>query len=174
MDFTQILKTVSPWIGTALGGPLGGLAVEAATQALGISDKTTEGLKAALSGASQADMLALKKADQEFQFSMQALGYKQIADLEGIAANDRASARDMQKTVKSWVPAALSIITIGGFMGLLGGMLTGTLKTSDSQALLLMLGSLTTGQGMVMSYWFGSTAGSAAKTEIISKSQPIK
>lgn len=174
MDFTQIIKTAAPWIGTALAGPLGGLAVEAATKALGVSEKTTEGLKAALAGASAEDMLALKKADLEFQAHMQELGFKQIADLESIAANDRASARDMQKSLRSWVPSALSIIITGGFLGLLGGMMMGWLKSTDSQALLLMLGSLTTGQGMVMSYWFGSTSNSAMKTDIIAKSQPIK
>ena len=174
MDFTSIVKTVAPWIGTALGGPLGGVAVEMATKALGVSDKTTEGLKAALAGATAADMLALKKADQAFQTQMLELGFKSQADLEGIAANDRASARDMQKTVRSWVPSALSIIIVSGFFFLLGGMMTGWLKISESQALLLMLGSLTTGFGVVMSYWFGSTSNSATKTDIISRSSPVK
>jgi hypothetical protein len=38
---------------------------------------------------------------------------------------DRKDARDMQKTTRSWVPAALSIIITGGFLGLLTGMMTG-------------------------------------------------
>lgn len=33
MDWKTVVKTVSPWIGTALGGPLGGIAVEAAVRA---------------------------------------------------------------------------------------------------------------------------------------------
>lgn len=173
MDFTSVLKTVAPWIGTALGGPLGGLAVDAATKALGVSEKTSEGLKAALAGATPADMLALKKADQDFQAQMTELGFKSQAELEGIAANDRASARDMQKSIHSWVPSALSILVTSGFFLLLGGMMLGWLKISDSQALLLMLGSLTTGWGVVMAYWFGSTSGSAQKTDIIARSQPV-
>jgi hypothetical protein len=173
MDFTSIVKTVAPWIGTAIGGPLGGLAVEAATKALGISDKTTEGLKAALAGVSAEDMLKLKAADQAFQAHMTELGFKNLVDLESIAANDRASARDMQKSIRSWVPSALSIIVTVGFFGLLIGMLQGWLKLTDSQALLLMLGSLTTGWGVVMQYWFGSTSNSQIKTDIISRSQPV-
>jgi hypothetical protein len=145
-----------------------------ATKALGVSDKTTEGLKAALAGATAADMLALKKADQDFQTQMTELGFKNQADLEGIAANDRASARDMQKSIRSWVPSALSILIVSGFFVLLGGMMTGWLTISESQALLLMLGSLTTGFGVVMSYWFGSTSGSSEKTALLAKASPIK
>jgi hypothetical protein len=42
MDWKSIVSTVAPWIGTALGGPLGGMAVEAAAKALGISEKTSK------------------------------------------------------------------------------------------------------------------------------------
>lgn len=174
MDFTTILKTICPWIATAIGGPLGGLALEAATSALGISDKTTEGLKAALAGATAADMLALKKAEQDFQTNMVSLGFKNQADLEAIAAGDRASARDMQKSVRSWVPSALAILVTSGFVGILAGSMTGVLKIGDNQAMMLLLGSLTTGWGTVMAYYFGSTAGSAQKTDIIARAQPVK
>lgn len=174
MDFTALIKTVAPWIGTALGGPLGGLAASAAVKALGGSDETAEGLKAALAGATPADMLALKKADIEFQTSMQALGFKQITDIENIAALDRKDARAMQIANKSVVPPLLSVLVTGGFFTLLIGMMTGWLVVSDSQSLLLMLGSLTTGWGVVMAYWFGTTASSSEKTHIIANSTPNK
>ncbi len=174
MEFTSILKTVAPWIATAATGPLGGLAIEAATKALGASEKTAEGLKNALAGASAEDMLALKKADQDFKAKMVELGYKNVADLEAIAAGDRKSARDMQVSTRSNIPAILSVLVTVGFFSLLGGMLTGWLKVSDSQALLLMLGSLTTGWGVVMAYWFGSTSGSTVKSELLAKAGPPK
>lgn len=174
MDFMGIIKTVAPWIATALGGPLGGLAVEAAANALGISDKTVEAVKGALSGATPEQMLALKKADQDFALQMQALGFKQIADLEAIAAHDRADARDMQKTVRSIVPAILSVGVTLGYFGILVGMMTGKLTVSDSQALLLMLGSLSTGWGVVMAFWFGTTHDSGRKTELLAKADAVK
>jgi hypothetical protein len=49
----------------------------------------------------------------------------------------------------------------------------GWLRIDDSQALLLMLGSLTTAWGAVMAFWFGTTRDSARKTEIIAKSGPV-
>lgn len=79
----------------------------------------------------------------------------------------------MQKTTRSPVPAVLSIVVTLGYFGVLVGMMTGTLKTADSQALLLMLGSLSTGWGVVMAFWFGTTAGSSRKTELLAQAPPV-
>lgn len=173
MDFTAILKTVAPWIGTALGGPLGGMAVEAASNALGLTDKTADALKQVLGGATPEQMLALKQADQAFSVQMQQLGFKQITDLETLAAGDRKDARDMQKTTRSQVPAILSIAVTLGYFLILTGMMVGFLKVSDSQALLLMLGSLSTGWGVVMAFWFGTTHDSGRKTELLAQAPPV-
>lgn len=174
MEWSAIVKTVAPWIGTALAGPLGGMAVSAAADALGLSDRTTDAIKAAIAGATPEHLLALKEADQSFALQMQALGYKQIADLEAIAAGDRKDARAMQVATRSWVPAALSVIITVGFLGLLTGMMTGRLKAEDNQAMLLMLGALGVAFGQVINFWLGSTAESGRKTELIARSEPVK
>jgi len=174
MDWQSLVKTVAPWLGTALGGPLGGMAVEAIGNALGLQDKTVETVKSALAGATPEQMLAVKKADQEFALHMQELGFKQIVDIEAIAAGDRKDARDMQKMTRSLIPAILSVLVTVGFFGLLLGMMSGWLKVSDSQALLLMLGSLTTAWGVVMAFWFGTTNDSSRKTELLAQSSPAK
>lgn len=172
MDFTDLIKTVAPWIGTALGGPLGGLAVEAAANALGVSEKTTDALKSALGGATAEQVLALKQADQAFALQMQSLGFKQITDLEAIAAGDRKDARAMQVAKQSPIPALLSLLVTLGYFGILVGMMTGHLAVSDSQALLIMLGSLGTAWGGVMAFWFGTTRDSSRKTELLAQSAP--
>lgn len=170
MDWQAMVKVVAPWIGTAIGGPLGGMAVEAAANALGLEgEKTVEGLKQVLAGATPEQALALKKADQEFALRMQELGYKRIGDLEAIAAGDRKDARGMQKATRSRVPAILSVLVTVGYFSILLGMLTGQLHVSDTQALLLMLGSLSTGWGMVMAFWFGTTYDSGRKTEMLTQ-----
>lgn len=172
MDFTKIITTVAPWIGTALAGPLGGMAVTAAANALGLTDKTTDAIKTAISGATPEQMLALKQADQAFSLQMQALGFKQITDLEALAAGDRKDARAMQTTTRSWVPAALSVIITCGFLGLLTGMMVGYLKADDNQAMLLMLGAMGVAFGQVTSFWLGSTAGSQHKDVLLAQSMP--
>jgi hypothetical protein len=174
MDWKSIVSTVAPWIGTALGGPLGGMAVEAAANALGISGKTTDAVKQALSGVTPEQMLALKKADQDFALQMQALGFKQVTDIEAIAAGDRKDARGMQVAKPSPVPAVLSIGVTLGYFGILIGMMLGMLKVSDSQALLLMLGSLSTAWGAVMAFWFGTTRDSGRKTELLAQAPPVQ
>ena len=170
MDFFKILSTVSPWIATAIGGPLGGLAINAAANAFGLTDKTTDAIKTALGGATPEQMLALKQADQAFSVQMQALGFKQVTDLEALSAGDRKDARAMQETTRSWVPAALSVIITMGFLGLLTGMMTAFFKADDNQAMLLMLGALGVEFGQVTNFWLGSTAESGRKTEIIAQS----
>jgi hypothetical protein len=149
------------------------MAVEAAANALGVGEKTTDALKAAIGGATPEQMLALKQADHAFALQMQALGFKQVTDLEAIAADDRKDSRAMQIARPSQVPALLSVLVTTGYFAILVGMMTGTLRVSDSQALLIMLGSLGTAWGGVMAFWFGTTANSTRKTELIAQSDPI-
>jgi hypothetical protein len=80
----------------------------------------------------------------------------------------------MQKNLRSNIPALLSILVTGGYFGILVGMMVGWLKVSDSQALLLMLGSLSTAWGMVMAFWFGTTSDSGRKTELLALTPPVK
>ena len=174
MDFTKLLATVAPWIGGALGGPLGAMAVEAAANALGLTEKTSDAIKTALGGATPEQMLALKQADQEFAFKMQELGFKQVTDLEALAVDDRKDARAMQISKPSRVPAALSGLVTAGYFGILFGIMRGWLSINDSQALLLMLGSLTTAWGAVMAYWFGTTRDSGRKTELLAQAPAIE
>ena len=93
---------------------------------------------------------------------------------EAIAASDRASARDLLKSTRSPIPAVLSLLVTLGYFGVLIGMMTQVFKVTDSQALLIMLGSLGTAWGMVMAFWFGTTRSSQDKTEILAKSPAVK
>ena len=144
-----------------------------AANALGLSDKTIDAVKQAISGATPEQMLALKKADQDFALQMQALGFKEITDLEAIAAGDRKDARAMQVAKPSPVPAVLSLLVTIGYFSVLIGMMTGKFTVSDSQALLIMLGSLGTAWGGVMAFWFGTTRDSSRKTELLAQSAPV-
>lgn len=167
MEWKNIVSAVAPWIGTALGGPLGGMAVSAIADAFGLSEKTETALKQALSGATPEQMLALKKADAEFAVRMQELGFQNLQALEKIAADDRASARTMQMIIGSRIPGALAILITVGFFGILLGMMGGMLKTSDNQALLIMLGALGAAWGAVVNFYYGSSSDSQNKTRML-------
>ena len=173
MDWKSIVSTVAPWIGTAIGGPLGGLAVEAAANAFGLSDKTVEAVKTAVSGATPEQMLALKSADQQFAVQMKKLGFDNVEKLASLAVENTKDARNMQVLTRSQVPAILSVLITLGFFGILIGMLAGVLQASENQALLIMLGALGAAWGAVVNYYFGSSADSGRKTELLSQAQPV-
>ena len=169
MDWKTLVSTVAPWIGTALGGPLGGMAVGAVASALGLSDKTESAIKTALSGATPADMLALKNADQQFALQMQELGFNQVKDLEKIASDDRNSARQREMTVKDKIPAILAILVTFGFFVVLAIVMFVVLPTEIGQAMYILLGTLAGGWSSVLNYYFGSSSGSNAKNAIIER-----
>ena len=173
MDWKSIVGTVAPWIGTALGGPLGGMAVEAAANALGLSEKTTDAVKAAISGASPEQMLALKKADQDFALQMQALGFKQVADLEAIAAGDRKDARAMQVANKSFVPAWLTWFLVGSFIGTLVALFALPVPPTNRDIVVYMVGQLSGFTAAAVAFWLGTTRSSEHKTELIAKAPPL-
>ena len=161
------LKQIAPTIATCLGGPLAGLAVTAISKALGVDeDKVQDTID---QGKLNADQIAsLKQAEIDLQKSAQELGL----NFEQLAVQDRASARDLQKETKSVVPPLLSVLVTIGFFGILIGLMSGKIITSD--ALMLMLGSLGTAWTGIIAFYFGSSASSQAKDAMIHNSTPIK
>lgn len=170
MEFGSIIKTVAPWIATALGGPLGGMAVTAAAGALGLSDKTEAAIKTALSGATPEQMLALKQADNDFAAKMQALGFENLETMTKLENEDRADARHREIEVKDRTPKILGYIITAGFFGMLTAMLFKIIPNENRDILNIMLGALGTTFSAVTSYFYGTTRGSEAKTALLANS----
>ena len=161
------LKQIAPTIATALGGPLAGLAVDAVSKAIGIDAKDVN--KTIADGKLNAEQIAkIKEAEIAMAARAQELGL----DFAKLAVDDRKSARDMQTATQSWIPGMMAIVVTIGFFGILIGLMTEHFKTSD--ALMLMLGSLGTAWTGIIAYYFGSSAGSQAKTDLLSKAGPVK
>jgi hypothetical protein len=108
-------------------------------------------------------MLALKNAENNFKLEMKKLD----VDLERISAGDRDSARKMaMQNPKDWTPRALAgAITVGFFGVLMYMLMYGLPPAGGGEAMLVMLGTLGTAWGAVVSFYFGSSAGSRAKDE---------
>ena len=161
------LRQIAPTIATALGGPLAGLAVDAISKAVGIDPKDVN--KTIADGKLTADQIAqIKTAELAMAARAQELGL----DFEKIAVDDRKSARQMQATTQSWIPGLMAIAVTVGFFGILIGLMTEHFKTSD--ALMLMLGSLGTAWTGIIAFYFGSSAGSQKKDELLHQSSPTK
>lgn len=174
MDWKVVVSTVAPWLGTALGGPLGGVAVSAVADALGLSEKTEGAIKQALAGVTPEQMLAIKAADQSFALQMQELGVKNVKDLEQIAAADRDSARKREVEVKDNTPRVLAYAITLGFFGVVTFMLLSSVPAGSRDILNIMLGTLGTAWTGVVAYYHGSTASSAQKNKLLAESTPAK
>ena len=161
-----LIKLV-PTIATCLGGPLAGLAVTAVSKALGIDeDKVQETID---KGKLNADQIA---ALQQAEIELKAKALELNLNFEELAVKDRSSARDLQVQTKSFVPPLLAILVTTGFFGILAALMLGYATKSDE--LMIMLGSLSSAWIGVISFYFGSSAGSQAKDQMIHNSTPTK
>jgi hypothetical protein len=162
------LKQIAPTVATALGGPLAGMAVSAISKAIGVEPEKVGDLIS--NNKLTAEQIAqVKLAEIELQKQAQELGL----NFEKLAVDDRKSARDMQMATRSWVPPLLAASVTVGFFGILVMMLLGKVD-SNNPAILMMLGSLGTAWTGIIAYYFGSSAGSQAKTDLLSKAPAIK
>ena len=168
MDLSWI-KTVAPMIGSALGGPLGGMAVGMLAEKLGVQEKTIAAVTTAISDSklTPEQVSSIRQAEIEFQ---KFLGQNKI-DLERINMENTQGARQMHIAKQGYTPQVLSFVITVGFFGVLYYMLT--MEAKPTEALLIMLGSLGTAWAAVCNFWFGSTAGSARKTELLSQAPAI-
>ena len=160
------LKMIAPTIATAIGGPFGTMAYGLIAHELGVSaDEAKTTIEA---GKLTADQIA---SVQLAEIAIKAKAQELNLDFAKLTNDDRKSARDMQSTTKSLIPAMLAIAVTLGFFGILTGLMLGYFKTSD--ALMLMLGSLGTAWTGIIAFYFGSSAGSQAKDDLLHKSSPI-
>lgn len=158
----QVLATVAPLLGTALGGPFGGLAGTLLAKALGTTDP--KAMDAAITSTDPDTLLKLKQADNDFQAQMKALDISE----EKLSFDDTASARTREEAVKDSTPHILAYGITVGFFGILSYLLWAG-KPPGGDVMLVMLGSLGTAWTGIVAYYFGSSAGSADKSATISK-----
>lgn len=159
----QVLKTVAPLLGTAIGGPFGAMAGAAVSAAIGTSTGDDKATESALLAASPEALVALKKADQDFEAKMAELGINR----EKLAYDDTANARAREIAVKDSTPRVLAYgTTVGFFLSLLGLNLM-PIPAENRATIYSMVGSLGTVWILVMGYYFGSSRGSDDKSKVL-------
>jgi len=157
------LKQIAPTIATAMGGPLAGMAVSAISKAIGV-DPSEVGDLISNNKLTAEQIAQVKIAEIELQKQAQELGL----NFEKLEVEDRKSARDMQASTKSIVPSLLAGAVTVGFFSIMVMMLFNNIDSSNP-AILMMLGSLGTAWTGIIAYYFGSSASSQAKTDLLSK-----
>jgi hypothetical protein len=159
------LKMIAPTLATAVGGPFGTMAYGLIAHELGVSpDEAKTTIEA---GKLTADQIAsVQLAEVQIKAKAQELNL----DFAKLSNDDRKSARDMQVFTKSWLPPALAVFVTLGFFGIMAGLMFGQIQHAPQ--IDIMLGSLGTAWTGIISFFFGSSAGSQAKDDLLHQSTP--
>ena len=164
-DWKEIVRTVAPALGTALGGPLAGVATRyIANEFLGNGEANEEEIAAALQGATPDDLARLKQLDRDFQVEMEKLLLQDRAD---------ARERDVQLITQRGHNYRADILA---FLAVAGLVLCVWFVARDSSlperavnAIMFIAGILASAVKDVYSFEFGSSRGSKDKDAILGR-----
>lgn len=177
MDWKSLVKGIAPVIGSfiPIGGPVAAWGIGALADALwpgeDNKDKTEEMVASALQQMTPEQAAAIKKADQDFKVRMDELGLKR----EELAYQDTASARAMQIETRDWIPRALSVLTVAGWVFLVWVCINKPTWAEGSKDLLYaILATANSALMLVLSFYFGSSQGSQSKDALLYKSKPAE
>lgn len=175
-DFAPGLATVLT--ATGVGAPVGAavMAVGALSKAFGLGTQAKpEDVLQAISADPEIKLKAMV-AENDFKAEMGRQEIERLkVELETTKAvlADIQSAREREKSVKDNVNKILAYSIVGGFLAMVGATLLGYAKVESVLAGTLV-GYLSAKCEQVLAYYFGSSKGSQAKTDIIARSPAIK
>jgi len=164
-DWKEVLGKIAPTAATLIGGPFAGLAVGMIGKAMGMEGSTVTQIQSALTNSQLTgdQILAIKQMEIDLQKHLEDNGIS----LEQISANDRDSARKREIAVKDKVPAILAGVVTLGFFGTLCLLVFHDLPKEGHDVLLVLIGSLGTAWTTIIAYYYGSSAGSKQKDNIM-------
>lgn len=156
---SDLLKNVAPGLATIVAGPLGGMAVKAIASKLGVEDSVEAVTKAI-------------QNDPDAAMKLREIDLKEIE-----AANkDRDSARGREMAIATSEAAPLlnkivtPVLALGVTVltfGLFAMLIFVDVKPEAKDILIYILGALSAALTQILSYYFGSSAGSKEKDEKI-------
>lgn len=175
------IASFAPTLAAMLVGPMAGTAISAIETALNLQpDSGIDSIANLIQGGSLTPetIAALKVADQKHAEIMGQQGIdiaKVNSDHEkaftAIAAPDCRNERKLHIMQPSFVPAVLSVSVTLSVFGVIVAFMMGV-DVSDNPVAMQLFGSLTTGWGTVMAYWFGTTRSSNEKNALLAQSIP--
>ena len=156
----NLLKGIAPAVATAVGGPLGGLAVSAIAGKFGVED-SVEAVARAIAGDPEA---ATKLAEIDLrQFQAES------ADRDSARQRESAVAAAGGSTLAQLVVPILALGTVSLTFVFIGILLFKVIDTAQQQLVIFALGYATAAAQQVLSYYFGSSKSSQDKTSALQK-----
>ena len=170
-DWKDIVRSVAPILGGAIGGPFGGVATKfLADNLLGESTegKSQSELEAALEGAmgvnSPETLAKIKQIDADFKVKMRELGITEAK----LFFDDVKDARERNVKLSDITPATLAFLVTFGFFGVLAVFMFTDVPKESETVLNIMLGSLGTAWTSIIGFYFGSSRSSEIKNYLLS------
>lgn len=137
----------------------------------GVASSAAEGLATGILGGIDKIIRDFKLPPEQmvvFESRMAELQAQTAQKLEELAVSDRNSARQREMTVRDNMPKILAVMFVVGFFGVLASMMVyGAPAGAGGEAFILILGTLTSGVGLVLGYYFGSSSSSAYKNKVL-------
>ena len=148
-DLISMVSKFAPAIGTALGGPLGGLAVSAIAEKLGVADEIE-----AVTKAIQTDPESAIKLQQLENERFKAI----LADKDS-ARNREATIVTSEKAplINKLVSPALAMIVVVAWVGIQFTLLNTTVPQEMRELVARVLGTLDGALMVILSYYFGAS-----------------
>jgi hypothetical protein len=184
MDWSKVASNIggtAPLLAGLIGGPIGlGVTAAAAiiSHALGTpSDPAI--VETALNDPGALEKIRQAESANSLQLQQLVVTAAQArlaheTDMARIEADDRANARAMGTTNRDWVPKVLAMAVTVGFFGILMLMAFQPLPGTNKDLVNVIVGALGTAWISIIGYYFGTSAGSMRKTELLAKpSVPI-
>jgi len=156
----NLLKGIAPAVATAVGGPLGGLAITAIADKFGVADDVAAVAKA-IAGDPEA---ATKLAELDLrQFQAES------ADRDSARQRESAVAAAGGSSLAQMVVPILALGTVSLTFVFIGILLFKVIDTAQQQLVIFALGYATAAAQQVLSYYFGSSKSSQDKTVALQK-----
>jgi|TARA_B110000902_G_scaffold198371_1_gene225167 hypothetical protein len=162
MDWKEIVKSIAPVIGTALGGPMmGGTVRYLASTLLGDDNASEKDVAAYIQNANPDQLLDIKQLDNDFKIKMEKLG----VDVFKLEVADRSSARVEHK--HSRMPTVICILLT--FMVSAGAynLMVTVIPEDNSDILHMLFGQVLTAWTASIAYWVGTTRSSSDKSKML-------
>ena len=159
-ELLAFLKSAAPALATVVAGPLGGMAVKAIAEKMGVED-TVEAVTQALQADQEA---ATKLAEIDLaQFKAEA------ADRDSARVREVGLAAAGGSRVAQLVMPILAVGTVALTYLFVGILLFKVVPTEQQQLIIFALGFMTASAQQVLSYYFGSSKSSQDKTVALAK-----
>jgi hypothetical protein len=151
----EILSTVAPTVATALGGPLGGVAVKSLINILGLDPATPE--KEVLEKVTNADpemLFKFKQLEQDFALQMKKLQ----VNVQELNNANLDSARNREIQLKDNTNKYLAYIVTGLYIAIQLWLVSGHILPQEMREIVMRaLGTLDAIIAMVFGYYYGSS-----------------